>query len=563
LQAQKQDDSLLNLYPANRLENLVILLNHVLSLPKDNILSQDLILTQSMGMQHWLNLQLAKQSGISMGVNFMMPGQFFWQQIRAILGSETVPEQSPYAREVLCWRIYQLLASPQVIESEQFKEATGYWLKQGKSDDLKRFQLACQQADLYEQYLIYRPDWISNWQQTTAQPDTNWQASLWQLLTAEHQDHLVDLMEQAIVSLSQHHTHLPERICIFGINAMPPLWLNFLAQLAKYTEVHLFHLNPCVEYWGDLPSDKQLAKWLALNNEEAILGQAITNPLLANLGAQGKEFLSLLPEQSLTEIPLYQSPLPAEGAQQNKVLHHVQQDILALRDARIEQKQPLIDDSIIVTSAHSHLREVQALHDYLLHQFNADPQLTPKDVLVMCPQVEDYAPYVDAVFCRGWEDLNESLPPLPCSIADRTLKNSEPLVEAFEQLLSLPDSRFQLSQIISYLKLPAIAEKFTISEEQVLIIESWLQRAAVHWGIDSSHQAELLELSENTAQHFNWHQGLTRLLLGFAYGDQESIYQQQLLLPDVEGDEGELLGKLMLLLEQMACYAEQTQRVTV
>ena len=601
---------MINIYPANRLENLVFLLDRVMQTGSShNILSEEIILVQSKGMQHWLNLKLAESRGISMNLSFISPMQFFWNQIRSILGKTNIPEQSNYTREVLSWRIYDLLASDIVVNDPVFQEASHYWQgKQGgqvfvsSEPEDKRFQLACQIADLFEQYLIFRPDWLLDWEkgqgekanhQAEMNETRKWQAQLWQLLVEQVPLHPISLLKQAINGLSQKGLSLPERISLFGINTLPPLWLEFLSELGKHTQVHFFHLNPCVEYWGDLKTDKSYAKeqfynWLnssdlpiacqqeqkpqlvenkqpqpLLNHEpQPLLNQELTNPLLSNLGTQGKDFLYLLQEQSSIEIPVYESPeeLMTDTGKQTTVLQKVQTDILNLHDARstfgsiVQQKQ--IDDSISLSSAHSALREIQALHDWLLHQINNDSSLTPKDILVMCPNIENYAPYVDAVFAHGWNDWNEQVPPLPCSIADRTLKDSEPLVQAFIDLLDLPDSRFQISQILSYIRLPALQDKFSFVEDDLLLLERWLNHAAIHWGIDADHKHKILS-TEQVNDKFTWQQGLQRLLLGFAHSDQNTLYQNQLLLADVEGDEALLLGRYFELLEQLQCCARE------
>ncbi len=573
---------MINIYPANRLENLVFLLDRVMQTgTNDAILSEEIILVQSKGMQHWLNLKLAESRGISMNLSFSLPMQFFWNQIRIVLGKDKVPEKSTYSREVLSWRIHDLLASDEVINNPLCQEATRYWLAKegtGEANESKRFQLACQLADLFEQYLIFRPDWIIQWEKGE-QADHNdaakWQALIWQMLVTQDPQHPVNLLKQAMNSLKQQKHHLPERISLFGINTLPPLWLEFLSELGEQTQVHFFHLNPCVEYWGDLKTDKaqareQFYRWLNSSDLPAIRHSAdaqsieTTNPLLANLGAQGKDFLYLLAEHSSIEIPVFESAqeLASEQGKQATVLQQIQADILQLRDRRYPQPEKSnIDNSITLSSAHSALREIQALHDWLLHQINNDKSLTPKDILVMCPNVENYAPYVDAVFAHGWNDLNEQIPPLPCSIADRTLKDSEPLVQAFIDLLDLPDSRFQVSRILGYLRLPALQEKFNFSEDDLLLLERWINHAAIHWGLDAEHKQQILiSDTNNTAKKdlndkFSWHQGLNRLLLGFAQSDQTTIYQDQLLLPDVEGDEALLLGRYFELLEQLQYYA--------
>ncbi|MCW8930313.1 MAG: exodeoxyribonuclease V subunit gamma [Gammaproteobacteria bacterium] len=592
---------MINIYPANRLENLVFLLERVMQTGNYNVLSEEIILVQSKGMQHWLNLKLAESRGISMNLNFSLPMQFFWNQIRAVLGKDQVPEQSSYTREVMSWRIHDLLASDAVVSNPVCQEATDYWFKkeelviEAKGDEEKRFQLACQIADLFEQYLIFRPDWLLAWEKGHLEPlssDNNvkqWQAFLWQLLVEQDPLHPINLLKQAMLTLEEDECHLPERISLFGINTLPPLWLEFLSELGKQTQVHFFHLNPCVEYWGDLKTDKALAReqfyrWLN-SSDVPIIDEDLNNPLLSNLGTQGKDFLYLLQEHTSIEIPVYESPeeLSYEKGEQATVLQKIQTDILNLHDVRRlsdEAPQRHIDDSIFLASAHSALREIQALHDWLLHQINNDESLTPKDILVMCPNVEDYAPYVDAVFAHGWNDWSEQVPPLPCSIADRTLKDSEPLVQAFIDLLDLPDSRFQVSQILGYLRLPALQQKFSFSEDDLLLLERWVNHASIHWGLNAKHKAQILiadsnikdeenfqsqqhNSQQNQSEHYNdkftWQQGLERLLLGFAQCDQNMLYQEQLLLPDVEGDEALLLGRYLELLEQLQSYARELQ----
>jgi len=569
----------INVYPANRLENLVVLLDKVMQTGDRNaILSEEIILVQSQGMQHWLNLQLAQSRGISMNLSFSLPMAFFWTQIRTILGKEHVPETSAYTREVLSWRLYDLLGSDEIINNPECQEANDYWSKNGKNKAHKRFQLACQLADLFEQYLIFRPDWLLAWEDNkkvtisaTYQIENNaelWQAILWRALVAQNPQHPVALLKKAMACLANNSYKLADRISLFGINTLPPLWLEFLSQLGDYSQIHFFHLNPCVAYWGDLKTDKSYAKeqfyrWLKSSDYLATqTDEQTSNPLLANLGKQGKEFIELLSEYIAIEIPIYESPTEQaqEQGTQGSVLQQIQTDILQLYDARnTGSEKKWIDDSITIVSAHNALREIQALHDWLLLQIN-DPanKLTPKDILVMCPNIENYAPYVDAVFAHGWHDWSEQVPPLPCSIADRSLKDSEPLVQAFISLLELPDSRFQVSQLVSYLRLPAIQKKFNFLQDDLLILERWIQHAHIHWGLDKNHKEKILD-GYAANDKFSWYQGLKRLLLGFAYSDQNSLYDEQLLLADVEGEDALLLGHYLELLEQLKHYAQSLQ----
>lgn len=583
---------MINLYPANKMENLLTLLNKISQVSPIGVFNQEVIIVQNAGMQHWLNLAIASDRGISMNMRYALPAQYLWQLIRTLASEDKVPEQSPYSREVLTWRIHAILATKSVMDDECFTPATQYWLDQktleselefasktSSKADLKRYQLAGQMADLFEQYLIFRPEWLDGWQHgeevIPLSAENKWQAKLWQLLISELPYNPVELLNDAIANvadkLSNDPNILPKRMSFFGINTMAPMWLNFINALSDYIEVDFFHLNPCFSYWGDIINEKQAIKKLShwsngANNDEHLF---VGNPLLANFGQQGREFLALLQNYSTVNIELFvkasndnsEADDSANSMSSSCILHQLQNDILELRDAT-EQSSPLVDDSITIVSCHSALREVQALHDYLLHQFNDSShkkdKLTPKDVLVMCPQIEQYAPYVNAVFTRGWQDLTDEVPPLPCSIADRSAKDSDPLIAAFSELLTLPDSRFQVSQLLSFIRLSAVANKFAINVEDSEKISLWLQQATIHWGLDQAHKEVLL--GEQASNSFTWQQGLSRLLQGFAYSDADSIYQDQLLLGVVEGGDAILLGQLMLFIEQLQHFSHQLNR---
>lgn len=566
------------------MENLLVLVDKIQQISPLPVFAKEVFVVQNAGMQHWLNMSLAERRGISLNIDYALPAQFLWGLVRSLVNKGEEVEQAPFSREAMCWRIFQLLTDNRVVEDEDFASVTQYWHSESTtSANLKRYQLACQLADLFEQYLVFRPDWIDTWQAgNLTDPVTDnfaslekWQAKLWRLLV-EHQDYNpVQLLAQATKNLDSYAHIIPKRLCFFGINAMAPMWLSFINALSEITEVHFFHLNPCVDYWGDILSEKQAIK----NSEKwtenhQLINDSVGNPLLANLGQQGREFLVLLQQYSMVNIEAFESTLnqPSDELTYDElnddeltkaqvinkvpsVLTHIQNDILTLSDARTTPNQ-LKDDSIVITSAHSALREVQGLHDWLLHQFNNDPTLTPKDVLVMCPQVEMYAPYVNAVFARGWQELGSDIPPLPCSISDRVAKDSEPLVAAFSELLTLPDSRFQVSQILAWLRLPAMQLKFGLQIEDIEKYTMWVEHACIHWGLNTEHKQHILA-TEQVAEQFTWQYGLSRLLQGFAYSDQAALYQGKLVLPNVEGSDGVLLGKLMLVIEQLQYFTAQ------
>ncbi len=564
-----------NFYPGNRMEDLVTLLSRLLELPSNLPLSEDVIVVQNQGMHHWLSLELASRRGVVMNARYPLPGNFFWGLINQVLADESLPDVSPYSREILIWAIYEALADQDFFGNPSCSEANHYWFDSitQQEDSLKRFQLARELSDLFEQYLIYRPEWITGWQSGSGNDEnetiaSDWQGKLWSIVYQRLGDPPLTLIEKTVAKLAAEPCSLPERLFIFGINALPPLWMDFIKVLSSYTDIHFFMLNPSDEYWGDLRSEKsqirERAKWVEQGQALSSISEEIGNPLLANLGQQGQECLKLLCDRADGEIPLFYS------AGRDTLLHCVQDDILTLSDKRCKDQKVTTeivnsrsnqDESITVASAHSALREIQVLHDWLLMQFKNDSLLTPKDVLVMSPQVENYAPYIDSVFKRGRSFGADADPQLPCSIADRTLNDLEPIIQAFSELLTLPDSRFQVSQILGYLRIPSVLNRFGLEYSDVELYTHWLSVAAVHWGLNPEHKSHFTGVT-NSNDRFTWEQGLNRLMLGFAHADREEVYAaadglKQLTLPWVEGSYADKLGKLLGLIENLQFYARQ------
>jgi len=544
------------------MENLLAIFDKVQQVSPIPVFTKEVIVVQNAGMQHWLNLSVAQSRGIAFNIDYALPAQFLWGLVKSVAGVKDELSQDGFTREALCWRIDELLTSELVKNDTDFSNVTGYWC-QPEPDELRRFQLACQIADLYEQYLVFRPDWIASWHknecafetQDSATANTEkWQAKLWKMLVSEVSYDPEALVNTAIDNLTKEGVCLPYRVSFFGINTLAPLWLMFINAISKHCEIHFYHLNPSIDYWGDIVSEKQAFKMLDKWTENAEdINALVGNPLLANLGQQGREFLSQLQEISTINIDVFEEHMIDEQGELS-VLHHIQNDIFGLRNGA-DQPRDIKDNSVLVTSAHSALREVQGLHDWLLHQFNQDASLTPKDVLVMCPKIEDYAPYVDAVFSAGWQDLSEDVPPLPCSIADRVSKDAEPVVVSFTEFLSLPDSRFQVNQLISWLRIPQVQKKYQLEDSDIKQVIVWLEEAAIHWGLDAEHKSSLTGAT-NVSEQFTWQYGLSRLMSGFCFEDNDRVFQNKLLLSNVEGSDVELLSKLYCLIEDTQSYGQ-------
>jgi len=547
---------LLYLYPSNRLEDLAVLLGQVMKTRPKQILSPSTILVPNPGMQHWLNMQLCDYMGISMNIDCPMPTRYIWDLCRHLLGDEKVPTSSPYKREVLIWKIYELCFTTQCKEADFYDEISVYWDQSTSETEQQQrvFTFARQLADLFEQYLVFRDDWLLQWQAGKTQKFDSpryekfekWQMWFWNKLVEWLPEHPVDLQNRAIAKLSEKSHKLPSDIYIFAINSISPIYLSFFDSISKHTQVHLFQLNPCVNYWGDAQSDIAIAKLQRKQALSASLDENNLHPLLRNLGAQGRDLNNLLVNMKHHEIAAFNfepEMTNKSNPHSSNLLDTLQHDILSGQPDKVTIHY---DGSIGVHACHSEVRELQVLKEVLLEKFNNLPKLQPKDVLVMCPSIETYSPYIMSIFTQSDDPkLN-----IPVSISDRKPIESEPFIVAFMTLLGLPKTRFDASSIIDLVSLPAIANKYALSPQQIDMCAMWLKDAAIDWGIDSGHLERQLGTVVKDNMH-TWSWGLSRLLVGMCNAIDETLVDGLAPVSYIEGQNTVTLGRFLQVIESL------------
>ncbi|EHS4632489.1 exodeoxyribonuclease V subunit gamma [Escherichia coli] len=571
---------MLRVYHSNRLDVLEALMEFIVERERlDDPFEPEMILVQSTGMAQWLQMTLSQKFGIAANIDFPLPASFIWDMFVRVLPE--IPKESAFNKQSMSWKLMTLL--PQLLEREDFTLLRHYLTDD--SDKRKLFQLSSKAADLFDQYLVYRPDWLAQWETGHLVEGVGeaqaWQAPLWKALV-EYTDelgqprwHRANLYQRFIETLESATTcppGLPSRVFICGISALPPVYLQALQALGKHIEIHLLFTNPCRYYWGDIKDPAYLAKLLTRQRRHSFEDrelplfrdsenagqlfnsdgeQDVGNPLLASWGKLGRDYIYLLSDlESSQELDAFVDVTP------DNLLHNIQSDILELENravagvnieefSRSDNKRPLdpLDSSVTFHVCHSPQREVEVLHDRLLAMLEEDPTLTPRDIIVMVADIDSYSPFIQAVFGSAPADRY-----LPYAISDRRARQSHPVLEAFISLLSLPDSRFVSEDVLALLDVPVLAARFDITEEGLRYLRQWVNESGIRWGIDDDNVREL-ELPA-TGQH-TWRFGLTRMLLGYAMESAQGEWQSVLPYDESSGLIAELVGHLSSLLMQL------------
>lgn len=548
------------IHQSNQVEMLADKLSEIIrSSVAPNPFTQEVILVQSPGMSQWLKISLAQRVSVMANIEFPLPSSFIWKLYQRLI--DDLPEQSAFNKSDMTWKLYGIL--PGFLDLPSFKPLNHYLSED--TDGLMLYQLCEKVADVFDQYLMYRPDWIDTWERGEDEIKDGdislhpWQSVLWRALKSHTETlgqssfHRANLHEALLLKLQtqegQQKAQLPHRLFIFGISALPRAQLHLIEQLALHMDIHLMLFNPCFHYWGDIVDEKQLARVQARFKGKRHLSEdgeqylSVGNPLLASWGKLGRDYLEQLLEVDADQWDLFVEPTG------NSALNIIQQDIFNLTFRQQmeplepyqsltdfgKDKLPVGDASIVLHACHSPLREVEVLHDQLLHLFEQSPELTPKDVIVMMPDVSAYSPYIDAVFQGNGQYR------IPYSISDRGFVLENPIINSFLQLMKLPQSRFCASELLDMIGVPATFSALGLAPNDIDLVHHWIEQVGIRWGIDSEHK-RALDLPDDELN--SWRFGLNRLLLGYAIG-QEQLVDGILPYVEVEGQDAEVLGKLV------------------
>jgi len=554
---------------SNRLERLADLLADRVAGRVGDPLEGEVIVVQSRGMATWLEQRIADRGGVSFGCRFPFPRHLLFEVARAVAPEHGL--EDAFSPERMTWRLHAELGRIAKESADPvWAPVTGYL--RDDPTGLRRFQLAGRLARLFDDYLVYRPGWLLAWEgvpvgpgaggEPPGDPDALWQGRLWRRLVEGSEGwHPARLGRELLARLKRpgaRFNGLPQMLSIFGISSLSPFHLALFDALAGHCEVTFFRLEPCADYWGEIPTRREL------------LGNALSgvpqpedrgHRLLRAWGRQGREFQrqvlefdwdpgdeeefvgpggdSMLAElqRGLLHLPDAAEPGASGGATSpDEPLGIAENEENRLGGSLRPTDVGLPSASVQVHVCHGPLRELQVLRDHLLSWFAEG--VAPREVLVLTPRIETYAPLLPAVF--GGE-LGGG-PRIPWSVSDRSRRSGARLAGAFERLLALAGSRLEVDEVLLLLEEPAVLRRFGLSDAGLRTVRDWLRETPVWWGLDVASRTGL---GLGTEAVGTWRRGVDRLLLGHAMDSGTGAMVDGIVpMPAISGDRAEAAGAL-------------------
>ncbi len=548
----------LHIHRAERADTLAESLAQLLSQPLGDVFAQEVVAVPARGIERWLIQQMSHYLGVRQGrhdgicaaVRFPSPTNL----LAEVAGVE---DHDPWAPDAAAWPLLEVIdCSATEPWCRSLAAHLGYLEEVPDAEHRRgrRYAVARRLAGLFDGYATHRPDMLTAWAAGNdddgwgrrVQADVAWQPELWRRLRDRigAQDPVARLAATLDdLRTDPGKTVLPQRVSLFGPTALPARQFRVLTAVAEHRDVHLWLPHPSPALWATLADRSEPQGPVPRRADPS--ATAPRHPLLSSLGRDAREMQTTLSRSPHVDIH-HPADRPADT-----LLARLQRDI---RDnSRPGPPVHVLEDkdtSIQVHGCHGPARQVEVLRDVLVGLLADDDTLEPSDILVMCPDIEAYAPLVRGAF--GLAEVVDGGHPahrLRVRLADRALTQTNPLLATVDRLLDLADGRVTASQVLDLAAWAPVRRRFGFDDDELEQLAAWAADSGARWGLDAQHRRGfgLQDFPQNT-----WRAGLDRVLLGVAMAEEDNNRLGVALpLDDVGSSDVDLAGRLAELIARV------------
>lgn len=531
---------MLRLHRAERTDTLADALAELLSTPPADPFAREVVAVPARGVERWLTQRLSTVlgavagDGIAANIAFPSPSRLVDDTLSAAAG--TTPDDDPWHPSRVLWALLDVIDESL---GRPWCAALTRHLGHGTDDHRagRRYATAEHVRDLLRSYGQQRPRMLTDW---AAGHDTDgtgapldehlrWQAELWRRL----RDRIgVDSPAQRLDEMCQRLraepdiVDLPDRLSLFGPTRLNRVQLEVLAALGARRDVHLWLPHASPRMWADLSVCEPV---LRRADDRSV--DLVGHPLLAALARDVRELQGRLSGLGAVEVQ-HEVPAPPDT-----LLGRVQADIRA--DRTPEAASAEADGTVQIHACHGPTRQVEVLRECLLHLFEDDPTLEPREVIVMCPDVDTYAPLVAASF--GQDIGGHPGHGLRVRLADRGLRRTNPVLSVVAALLELADARVTASDALDLAASAPVRRMFSFDDDDLERLQEWTAESGARWGLGKRQRSAfgLADFPQNT-----FGTALDRVLLGVtADGSGSEWLALAMPLDDVESNDIDLAGR--------------------
>jgi len=508
----------LDLRISTRPEALVDVLVDRLAVPSDDPFVPDLVVVPNAGMREWVATRLISALGVLSGVEFVFPADLS----RRTFGLPG-PDADLWRPERLAWHVLAMMV-----------DGTDLGRTPWEGVPRRPWAVARRVADLLERTASQRPDLVAGWLDEEGDagldPARGWQAVTWRALRARVGEpspaerlslavhspaaSRAPLPASLASSLTLHERlpalpELPERLSVFGLSSLSGPIAAVLVEAARVSDVLVLATtatDAAVREARALAIDAAptAARELLVAPDRPSEVRQDTHPLLASWGRPALEAATML-----ARLPVEPTIVGREDGEGTSQLARLQAAVHAGEPVAPQSfdRERGGDGSVQVHACHGLARQLEVLRDALLHAMEVDPTLLPRDIAVLCADLEAVAPLAVPILAADVGGRR-----LPILVTDRAASTTPPVQTALDTALALAVSRLERDEVLTFLSLPVVAAALGLDADDLAMLERVADDLDVRWGRDAAHR-ERWGYPAGVAVG-TWRETLDRLLAG-------------------------------------------------
>jgi len=556
---------MLTVHRAERADTLVEVLAATMGSPLPDPMAAEVVTVAARGVERWLAQRLAHTlgagqagDGIAANIEFL-PAAKLLERVVDPYSDELGVRSQQWEPEALVWVV--LTALDELVADPALAMLARHLDGGDAGDDAwrgRRLATATIIARLFWSYGVQRPRMIAAWARGEDSDGSvvdgvprmlgrshEWQPRLWRQVR-EHigSPHVAEVLDDLVAAVGNDpgRMALPLRLSIFGPTRIPQMLRELMDAVAEHRDVGLYLPHPSPVLW------RQIAEHPAPSGPQPRAQRTprpVANTALASLSRDVQEL-----QESLGATIGRDEYHRGKAAAPTTLLGALQASLRADTSGPVPGLDA--DGSLELHSCHGRERQVEVLRDRLLHLFAADPTLQPRDVLIMCPNIEEFAPLITGAFGstdaaeRVW---NHPATQLRVRLADRGLLATNDVLAVVARVIALGVGRVTVSDLLDLEAAAPVARRFGFTDDDLDNLGSWVQRANIRWGIDVAQRARygLAGFPQGTAET-----GLSRMLLGVAADEADGQWLGTALpLGGIDSNDTDVVGRFAEFVDRL------------
>ena len=537
-----------------------------------DLFQREYVIVPTAGVKAWLMPELARRFGARPGFSDGIATNIevgYVGMLNRFIAPDRVMSDDPWSIDRMTARLLTIFSqNPNYAYYQELIERCGGPLRAAR-----------RMADRFDRYAVRRPAMIVAWENgspiLTAESSTEVldDEYVMRALSSEQMPQF-DLWRELRVAIDQPSWPMvtaqlmdgiangakiegvPSRLLVVGLQSLSLQNLRVLEALATVSDVRVFlvHPSPGLEkHWSNELATLPLTRGVVPLRETNFVIPEGVDSLVASWSRGSYELQKVLASQGIR--PGF---VATQHHESDSLLHHLQ-SVVAF-DLRAQSRSfDTNDQSLLIHRCHHISRQVEVAHTALMQAFNELDDLQPDEVVVLCPNIEAAAPYLEAVFDRPVTVASGRTITIPLVVGDRSLREVSDGADLLNTLLGVTMGRFSVDDVMGLATSTLVRKHFDVSSDSVALWYRIAERARVRWGLDAQQRVHAgLNAPQENAH--TWKAAIERTLLGATLPDQAPAIELGGVVPmtDYEVSDIPAVAQLIAILDVLGKLETQT-----